>query len=193
MIRKMPGDEWQAFANARAYYGFMWAHPGKKLLFMGQEFGQTAEWNATQSLDWHLLKYPIHSGLQALIRDLNHVYRATPSLYRHDCEPDGFQWLIADDRQNSVLAWLRVGGPDDPPIAAVSNFTPVPRQDYRIGLPSSGWWREILDTDAMVYGGSGTGNMGGIEATDSPQHGRPASATIVLPPLATVYFQFTPT
>ncbi len=193
MIRKMPGDEWQQFANARAYYGFMWAHPGKKLLFMGQEFGQTAEWNAGQSLDWHLLQYPIHAGLQRLIRDLNRVYRATPALYARDCEPDGFHWLVSDDRVNSVLAWLRLGDAGDPPVAVVSNFTPVPRPGYRIGLSKAGRWREVLNTDAADYGGSGLGNFGAIEAVDQPWQGHPASAEVFLPPLATVYFEFSPT
>ena len=190
IIRKMPGDEWQQFANARAYYGFMWAHPGKKLLFMGCEFGQTAEWNASQSLDWHLLQYPVHAGLQSLVRDLNAVYKATPALYRRDCEPEGFHWLVSDDRQNSVLAWLRLGEGEDPPVAVVSNFTPVPRPSYRIGLPRAGVWREILNTDAAAYGGSGTGNFGAVTAVDEPWHGHPASAELFLPPLATVYFEF---
>ncbi len=190
IIRKMPGDEWQQFANARAYYGFMWAHPGKKLLFMGCEFGQTAEWNASQSLDWHLTQYPVHAGLQTLVADLNAAYKATPALHRRDCEPEGFHWLISDDRQNSVLAWLRIGEADDPPVAVVSNFTPVPRPSYRVGLPRAGVWREILNTDAAVYGGSGTGNFGAVTATDEPWHGHPASAELFLPPLATVYFEF---
>ena len=193
IIRKMPGDEWQQFANARAYYGFMWAHPGKKLLFMGQEFGQTAEWKEAQSLDWHLTQYPVHAGLQALIRDLNKVYRATPSLYARDCEPEGFRWLVSDDRQNSVFAWLRSGGEADAPVAAVANFTPVPRSSYRIGLPHAGTWREIMNTDAALYGGSGGGNLGAVTATDTPWHGLPASAEVFLPPLATVYLEFTPT
>ena len=190
IVGKMPGDRWQQFANARAYYGFMWAHPGKKLLFMGQEFGQTNEWNAGQSLDWHLVQYPEHQGLQALVRDLNRVYRETPALPARDCEPAGFRWIGADARSQSVLAWLRTGGPDDPPVAAVSNFTPVPRSEYRLGLPRAGRWREILNTDASLYAGSGTGNMGEIIATDTPWNGFPASAAIFLPPLATMYFEF---
>jgi 1,4-alpha-glucan branching enzyme len=192
MIRKMPGDEWQQFANARAYYGFMWGHPGKKLLFMGQEFGQTSEWKEAQSLDWHLLQYPIHSGLQTLIRDLNKVYRQTPALHARDCDGSGFQWLVSDDRNNSVFAWLRIGEDGDPPVAVVSNFTPVPRSNYRIGLPQAGTWREIMNTDAGVYGGSDTGNLGAVTATEEPWHGFPASAAVFLPPLATVYFEFTP-
>ncbi len=190
ILGKMPGDEWQRFANARAYYGFMWGHPGKKLLFMGSEFGQVAEWNADQSLDWHLLQYAFHRGLSCLIQDLNTVYRDTPALYARDCEPEGFRWIVADDRGNSVLAWLRFGAPSDPPVAVVSNFTPVPRADYRIGLPFPGRWREILNTDAERYGGSNAGNLGGVEATAEPSHGLPASANVFLPPLATIYIAF---
>ncbi len=191
ILGKMPGDEWQRFANARAYYGFMWGHPGKKLLFMGSEFGQTGEWNFDQSLDWHLLQYEVHRGVSNLIRDLNRLYRTTPALYARDCEPEGFRWIVADDSANSVLAWLRFGEPSDPPIAVVSNFTPVPRSNYRIGLPFPGRWREVLNTDADLYGGSNTGNLGGIAAVPEPSHGLPSSAEIFLPPLATVYFEFT--
>ena len=148
IIGKMPGDEWRKFANARAYYAFMWGHPGKKLLFMGQEFGQTSEWSEARSLDWHLLQYAPHAGLSLLVRDLNILYRETPALYARDCEAEGFQWLAVDDADQSVFAWLRRGGPEDPPVAVVVNFTPVPRPDYRIGLPAAGRWREILNTDA---------------------------------------------
>jgi len=189
IVSKMPGDEWQRFANVRAYYGFMWGHPGKKLLFMGSEFGQTAEWNFDQSLDWHLLHYEIHKGVQDLIRDLNGVYRATPALHARDCEPEGFRWVVADDHPNSVLAWLRFGEPGDAPVAVVSNFTPVPRDSYRIGLPLPGRWEEIVNTDAGRYGGSNLGNLGGITAKAEPSHGLPASAEVVLPPLATVYLR----
>jgi len=190
IVSKMPGDEWQRFANVRAYYGFMWGHPGKKLLFMGSEFGQTAEWNFDQSLDWHLLRYDIHRGVQDLIRDLNGVYRATPALHARDCEPEGFRWVVADDHANSVLAWLRFGEPGDAPVAVVSNFTPVPRDNYRIGLPLSGPWEEILNTDAGRYGGSNLGNLGGVTAKAEPSHGLPASAEVVLPPLATVFLRY---
>jgi len=190
IVSKMPGDEWQRFANVRAYYGFMWGHPGKKLLFMGSEFGQTAEWNFDQSLDWHLLRYDIHRGVQDLIRDLNGVYRATPALHARDCEPEGFRWVVADDHANSVLAWLRFGEPGDAPVAVVSNFTPVPRDNYRIGLPLSGRWEEILNTDAGRYGGSNLGNLGGVMAEVEPSHGLPASAEVVLPPLATVFLRY---
>ncbi len=190
IVSKMPGDEWQRFANVRAYYGFMWGHPGKKLLFMGSEFGQTAEWNFDQSLDWHLLRYDIHRGVQDLIRDLNGIYRATPALHARDCEPEGFRWVVADDHANSVLAWLRFGEPGDAPVAVVSNFTPVPLDSYRIGLPLSGRWEEILNTDAGRYGGSNLGNLGDVTAKAEPSHGLPASAEVVLPPLATVFLRY---
>ena len=190
ILGKMPGDEWQRFANLRAYYGFMWGHPGKKLLFMGSEFGQSSEWNFNQSLDWHLLDHGTHKGVQSLIRDLNRVYRDTPALHARDCEPEGFRWIIADDHANSVLAWLRLGGPDDRPVAVISNFTPVPRSHYRVGLPTAGHWRELMNTDAGAYGGSNAGNLGGITATSHGSHGFPASAEVVLPPLSTVYFEF---
>ena len=148
VIGKMPGDEWQRFANARAFYGFMWGHPGKKLLFMGQEFGQTGEWNASEALPWWLLDYWPHQGVQAWIRDLNRLYRETPALYARDCEPDGFRWIVVNDELQSVLAFLRRGAQSDPPVAVICNFTPEPRPGYRIGLPYRGFWREALNSDA---------------------------------------------
>ena len=190
LVGKMPGDEWQRFANNRAYFGFMWGHPGKKLLFMGSEFGQTAEWNFNQSLDWHLLQYEVHKGLQSLVRDLNHVYRATPALHARDCEGEGFRWIVADDRDQSVIVWARFGGPDDPPVVVACNFTPVPRSHYRFGMPKAGTWKEILNTDAVLYAGSGSGNLGGVEADGPAMHGLPTSAEVFLPPLAAVYFEF---
>ena len=190
IVSKMPGDEWQRFANVRAYYGFMWGHPGKKLLFMGSEFGQTGEWNFDRSLDWHLLQYDIHKGVQDLIRDLNAVYRTRPALYARDCEPEGFRWVVADDHANSVLAWLRFGEPGDAPVLVVSSFTPVPRHGYRVGLPMAGRWTEIVNTDAGRYGGSNLGNMGGVTARPEGSHGLPACAELVLPPLATLYFEY---
>ena len=189
VLSKMPGDEWQRFANARAYYGFMWGHPGKKLLFMGQEFGQTAEWNFNQSLDWHLLQYDVHKGLQSLVRDLNTVYRTHPALHARDCEGEGFRWIVADDRDQSVIVWARFGGPDDPPVVVACNFTPVPRSNYKFGVPLAGQWKEILNTDSALYAGSGTGNLGGVKADGPPMHGLPASAEVFLPPLAAVYFE----
>ena len=192
ILGRMPGDEWQRFANARVYYSFMWGHPGKKLLFMGQEFGQSAEWNFEQSLDWHLLQYPVHQNLQSMIRELNRLHRTEPALHARDCEPEGFRWIVADDGEQSVLVWLRSGGPGDAPIAIACNFTPVPRQGYRIGLPHAGRWREILNSDATMFGGSGMGNFGAIFADAQPLHGLPASAEITVPPLAAVYFRYDP-
>ncbi len=192
ILGRIPGDPWQRVATARAYYAFMWAHPGKKLLFMGQEFGQLAEWNFAGALDWHLLADPLHAGLRACVRDLNRLYAGTAALHARDCEPEGFQWLVVDDALQSVFAWVRRGGPDDPPVAVICNFTPVPRAGYRIGLPLAGTWREVMNTDAAAYGGSGLGNLGVVEATTRPSHGQPASAEVMVPPLATVYLQFAP-
>ncbi|MGD1036187.1 MAG: 1,4-alpha-glucan branching protein GlgB [Roseiarcus sp.] len=190
LVGKMPGDEWQRFANARAYYGFMWGHPGKKLLFMGQEFGQTSEWNSDESLPWWLLDHWPHQGLQALVRDLNRLYRDTPALYARDCEAQGFRWIVVDDAAQSVLAFLRMGGEGDPPVAVVSNFTPVARRNYRIGLPHAGRWREALNTDAQLYGGSNVGNLGAVVAEALPSREFEASAALTLPPLATVFLQY---
>ena len=192
LLEKMPGDDWQKFANLRAYFGFMWGHPGKKLLFMGQEFGQRQEWNFNQSLDWHLIDHAPHREMQTWVRDLNNAYRSLPALYARDCEPDGFRWVVADDASQSVLAWLRFGGESDRPVLVVSNFTPVPRHGYRIGLPHAGRWREVLNSDATLYGGSNLGNQGSVIAALEPAHGLPASAVFTLPPLATLYFEFDP-
>ena len=188
ILTRMPGDAWQKFANLRAYYGFMWGHPGKKLLFMGQEFAQGAEWNAERSLDWHLLEIGWHRGVQQLVRDLNRLYRELPALHQRDCDGSGFAWVEGNDAENSVFAWLRHGEPGTPPVLVVSNFTPIPREGYRVGLPACGGWRERLNTDAAVYGGSGMGNLGRIEATAEPWHGQPCSAALTLPPLATLFF-----
>ncbi|MEO7704994.1 MAG: 1,4-alpha-glucan branching protein GlgB, partial [Thermoflexales bacterium] len=187
LLHKMAGDDWQKFANLRAYYAFMWGYPGKKLLFMGQEMAPWTEWTEARSLDWHLLDHAPHLGMQQLVRDLNRLYRELPSLHARDCEPEGFEWLIADDYQNSVFAWARHSGSGDPPVVVVTNFTPIPRDDYILPLPHAGQWREILNSDAEVYGGSGRGNMGGVHAAASISHGKPASARISLPPLATVF------
>ncbi len=189
ILTRMPGDEWQKFANARAYFGFMWGHPGKKLLFMGQEFGQWSEWNFDGELDWPVLQSRAHSGLKTWVGDLNGLYRSVAALHARDCESDGFRWIVADDADQSVYAWIRFGGPSDAPVAIISNFTPVPRLNYRIGLPKPGRWREILNSDAIPYGGSGHGNFGSVVAQDIPSHGYPYSAEIVIPPLATIYFQ----
>jgi len=192
ILGRIPGDAWCRVATGRAYYAFMWAHPGKKLLFMGQEFGQLREWDFAGELDWALAEDPLHSGLRQCVRDLNRLYRETPALHARDCEPEGFQWIVVDDAAQSVLAWLRRGGPDDAPVVIVCNFTPVVRHDYQVGLPLPGRWRELLNTDASVYAGSGLGNLGAVEASAQPSHGMPASAKLLLPPLATLYFQYDP-
>ena len=188
LLAKMAGDDWQKFANLRAYYAFMWGYPGKKLLFMGQDMAPWTEWSEAKSLDWHLLDHAPHKGMQSLVRDLNGHYRGLPALHARDCEPEGFEWLIADDSVNSVYAWARHSGGDDPTVVVVSNLTPVPREGYVLPLPKAGYWREAANSDAAIYGGSGMGNMGGITADGGPSHGKPASATVVLPPLATLYF-----
>ncbi len=190
LLNKMAGDDWQKMAGLRAYYGFMWGYPGKKLLFMGQEFAQQREWSENRGLDWHLLDQPAHAGMKALIADLNRLYRETPALHARDCEADGFEWLIVDDAANSVYAWLRKSGDGHPPVAVITNFTPVPRDGYRLPLPKAGHWRERLNTDATNYGGSGRGNFGEITARGEPSHGQPASAEISLPPMATVMFEY---
>jgi 1,4-alpha-glucan branching enzyme len=189
ILARMPGDDWQKFANLRAYYGFMWGHPGKKLLFMGQEFAQGREWNYQQSLDWHLMDVHWHRGVQRLVRDLNALYRAAPALHQRDCDPAGFEWIEANDAENSVLAWLRRGQDGAPPILVISNLTPVPRHNYRVGVPFHGRWIERLNTDAEIYGGSGMGNMGAVTVEQVSSHDRPFSAGFTLPPLSTLYFQ----
>nr|WP_068309605.1 1,4-alpha-glucan branching protein GlgB [Aliiruegeria sabulilitoris] len=186
MINKMPGLEGEKFANLRAYYGFMWGHPGKKLLFMGNEIAQWAEWNNNDQLDWAATEYYTHAGVQTLVRDLNFLYRETPSLYVKDCEPGGFEWLEANDMDASVFAWIRRGGPDDPEVVVACNFTPIERMGYRIGLPAEGKWRMALNTDAKEYGGEGRGDMNGVTAEDTPWHGQDHSAPVTLPPLSTV-------
>jgi 1,4-alpha-glucan branching enzyme len=189
LLGKMPGDRWQRFANLRAYYGFMFTHPGKKLLFMGGEFGQEREWNHDRSLDWHLLSDPMHGGLQRLVRDLNQAYRSVPALHQLDCEPNGFEWLDANDGEHSVLAFLRKGFDVDRPAITVCNFTPVPRHGYRIGVPLPGVYREVVNTDAECYGGSNLGNGGCVVAEVVPCHNRPCSLSLTLPPLGTLVLQ----
>jgi 1,4-alpha-glucan branching enzyme len=188
MIEKMPGNGWEKFANLRAYYGFMWTHPGKKLLFMGCEFAQGAEWNHNQSLDWHQLELPEHTGIQTLVRDLNHLYRNTKSLHLNDTRPEGFEWLESNDADASVYAYARKGGPKDKMTVVVMNMTPVERPAYRLGFPQSGNWRESLNTDAAVYGGGNRGNMGGITTSPVPWHNQAQSAEVVIPPLSCVIF-----
>lgn len=187
MLQKMGGDPAHRFAALRAYYAFMWGHPGKKLLFMGCEFAQSREWNHDQSLDWHETNDPQHRGVQLLVRDLNHLYRSNPALHAMDCRADGFEWIEGGDSDQSVFVWARRAG-DAPPVVVVCNMTPVLRR-YRIGLPSGGAWAEILNTDAAAYGGGNQGNMGGIWGEDIPHRGRAHSAEITLPPMAALWFK----
>jgi 1,4-alpha-glucan branching enzyme len=185
LLGRMPGDEWQRFANLRAYFASMYCHPGKKLLFMGAELGQYEEWNHDVSLPWHLLRYPPHSGIQSLVRDLNRLHREVPALHEIDFSPDGFEWIDWRDRDNSTLSWMRRDKEDDF-VVCVANFTPVVRYDYRLGVPRAGSYAEILNTDAGIYGGSNTGNAGRLEAEQVATHGRGYSLRVTLPPLATL-------
>ena len=190
MIRKMPGDDWQKFANLRLLYGYMFGHPGKKLLFMGNDFGQWNEWNHDASLDWHLLEQdPRHKQLQRWVRDLNTFMRGEPSLYELDSDPAGFEWIDCNDVERTVLSFLRKGRRDGETLLFVCNFTPVPRHNYRVGAPAGGYWKEVMNSDAPLYGGSGQGNMGGVEASPLPMHGRLWSLSLTAPPLATVVFK----
>jgi 1,4-alpha-glucan branching enzyme len=189
LIRKMPGDEWQKFANLRLLYGYMYGQPGKKLLFMGGEFGQWNEWYHEVSLDWDLLEYPTHGGLQRWVRDLNHFYRQEPALFEGDFDSESFQWIDCNDALQSTLSFVRRRPGSGEIILTVCNFTPVPRLNYRVGAPAPGFWKEVLNSDAQEYGGSGMGNMGGMEATPIPCHGQPLSLNITLPPLGIVFFK----
>jgi 1,4-alpha-glucan branching enzyme len=189
LIGKMPGDDWQKFANLRVLYGYMWGHPGKKLLFMGDEFGQRREWTHEGELEWWVSSLPEHAGVQRLVRDLNRVYRSEPALHRIDFSQDGFEWLDVDNSDMSVLAFLRKAG-DSPPVVVVCNFTPIPRNNYLVGVPKRGVWREILNSDAREYGGTGWGNLGGVESVPVTTHGRVESINLTLPPLATLMLRW---
>jgi 1,4-alpha-glucan branching enzyme len=186
LLNKMPGDEWLKCANLRAYLGFMWTHPGKKLLFMGQEIGQWSEWNHDGAVDWRLLDNPRHRGLQRLVRDLNRMYRNEAALHATDDDPAGFQWVIGDDSGNSIFAFLRLPRERGRPLLVVSNMTPIPRHNYRIGVPRGGFWREVFNSDAGIYAGSNMGNEGGRHADAQWSHGQEHSLNLTLPPLATV-------
>jgi 1,4-alpha-glucan branching enzyme len=190
LLARMPGDDWRRFANLRALLGYQWLFPGKMLLFMGCEFGQSSEWNANGELDWWLLTAgPYHKGLQRLIQDLNQLYLAEPSLWKHDYDPQGFYWIDASDREASVLSFVRQDPEGKEPIAVILNLTPVSRPRYRIGLPKPGKWREAINSDAAMYGGSNVGNMGGVVATEHKCHGKPYSAEFTLPPLGIIAFR----
>jgi 1,4-alpha-glucan branching enzyme len=187
MLGKMPGDEWQHFANLRALYGYMFGHPGKKLLFMGSEFGQWREWNHDFSLDWHLLERPMHEGLKRWVRDLNAFYRAHPALFERDDSAEGFEWIDCNDHERSIVSFVRQS--ESELMLFVCNLTPMPRWGYRLGAPVDGEWEEVLNSDAVEYGGSGQGNFGRADAVPTPMHGRPFSLTITLPPLSVVAFR----
>jgi 1,4-alpha-glucan branching enzyme len=187
LLRKMPGDRWQQLANLRALYGYMWAHPGKKLLFMGGELAQEREWDHDGSLDWHLLEQRGHSGVQALVRDLNRIYLDEAALWEVDFEPAGFQWLEPNDADGNTLAFSRLSADAKRLVVCVCNLSPVVRERYRLGLPRGGRWVELLNTDSTYYGGSDVGNLGGVAAEERPWHGQERSAEIVLPPLATLW------
>ncbi len=189
LMRKMPGEDWRKFANLRLLLGYMYGHPGKKLLFMGGELGQWDEWYHEKSLDWHLLEYSSHQGIQRWIKDLNHVYTAESALYGLDFRPEGFEWIDFRDAELSVLSFTRKGEKTDDIILIVCNFTPVPRKNYRIGVPRSGYWREILNSDAKIYGGSGHGNLGGVEAAPVAAHGKDHSISLTLPPLGVLFLK----
>ncbi|HEX6834504.1 MAG TPA: 1,4-alpha-glucan branching protein GlgB, partial [Rudaea sp.] len=192
LFGKMPGDEWQRSANLRALLAWMWAHPGKKLLFMGSELGAPTEWNHDAQLDWDLLRQPLHAGVQRLLVDLNRVYRSEPALFRSDPKPEAFAWIVADDRTNSVFAFLRRDPESGAHVLCVANFTPVPRNGYRIGVPAAGVWRELLNSDAAEYGGSGVGNFGGVDSESLPSHGHAQSLRVNVPPLGVVLFRSPP-
>jgi 1,4-alpha-glucan branching enzyme len=189
LLGRMPGDDWQKFANLRLMFGYMYAHPGKKLLFMGGEFGQWREWNHDQSLDWHLLEYAPHQGMQRWLQDLNRMYRSEPALYQRDFDMNGFEWADLHDWEHSIISFFRKGENPDDLMLIVCNFTPVPHANYRVGVPRSGFWSEVLNSDAVTYGGSGQGNLGGMEAGPVPAHGRYHSISLTLPPLGVVYFK----
>jgi len=189
LLSKMPGDDWQKFASLKLLFGFMYTHPGKKLLFMGGEFGQWGEWNHEESLDWHLLKYPPHQGVQKWVRDLNHFYRITPALYEYDFEQGGFDWIDFSDWEKSVVCFSRKGKDAENGVLVVCNFTPSVHTKYRIGVRASGFWREEMNSDAKDYGGSGQGNLGGVESDPIPRHGRDHSISITVPPLSVLIFK----
>jgi 1,4-alpha-glucan branching enzyme len=189
MISKMPGDRWQQFANLRALYAFMWARPGKKMLFMGSEFAQWNEWNHDHSLDWHLLEDSDHRGVQDLIRTLNRIYREEPALWEADTEPSGFHFIDADNADDNVIVFMRIAPRRGRRLICACNFAPVVRENYRIGAPASGLYREILNTDSTFFGGSNVGNSGNVMADEQPSHGFDYSLRLTLPPLAVLWLE----
>jgi 1,4-alpha-glucan branching enzyme len=189
MLDKMPGDTWQKAANLRLLYGFMYGHPGKKLLFMGGEFGQWSEWSEARSLDWHLLQYAPHEGLMRFVADVNRAYREQPALHQVDFDWRGFDWLVPNDSDNSVFVFLRRGHNPDDVVVVACNFTPVPRLDYRVGVPRGGRWVELLNSDSALYGGSNVGNGGEVWATEGQWGNQPCTTSLTLPPLGVVYLK----
>jgi 1,4-alpha-glucan branching enzyme len=189
LIGKMPGDEWQKFANLRLLFAYMYAQPGKKLLFMGDEFGQVREWAHDSSLDWDVLQYPVHHGLQNWVEQLNWLYAQEPALHDFDADPNGFEWIDCNDNAASTISLLRKSRSPSQNIVIVCNFTPIPRLNYRLGVPGGGFWREILNSDAKEYGGSGMGNLGGVLAKEQPAHGRSFSLNLTLPPLGALFLK----
>jgi 1,4-alpha-glucan branching enzyme len=185
----MPGDQWQQFANLRLLYGYMYAQAAKKLLFMGGEIGQWSEWAHDASLEWHLLGQPLHSALQRWVADLNRLYRAERALHERDTDPSGFEWIDCNDAESGVISLMRKGASSDELLFIICNFTPVPRPNYRVGIPRGGFWQEVLNSDAALYGGSGWGNLGGVDAVPVPLHGRSHSLTLSLPPLSALFFK----
>jgi 1,4-alpha-glucan branching enzyme len=192
LLDKMPGDLWQKSANLRSLFGYMWAHPGKKLLFMGCEFGQWHEWNCDGSLQWDLLQWKDHLGFKTLVGDLNRLMRSYPALYEADTEPSGFQWIDASNADQNVTAFIRRSPSTGQTLLCACNFSPEIRKDYRVGLPQGGFWKEILNTDAEIYGGSNIGNGGGVQADFHGLHGQPCSASLTLPPLGVVWLVANP-
>ncbi|CAN5652782.1 1,4-alpha-glucan branching protein GlgB [soil metagenome] len=192
LLDKMPGDEWQQFANLRAMFGFMWGHPGKKLVFMGGEFGQRREWTHEGELEWWVTQFPNHRGVQRFVSELNRVYKNTPALYQRDFSAEGFEWVVGDDAADSVFAFLRKAADGSPPVLVVSNMTPVPRSNYLIGVPSAGVWRETINSDAVEFGGAGWGNLGQVSSNPVYAQGRSNSLCLTLPPLSTLILEYVP-
>ncbi len=189
LFGKMPGNDWQKYANLRLLFGYIYGHPGKKLLFMGGELAQWKEWDHDESLEWHVLQYPLHQGVQRWIKDLNYLYKRESAMHELDFSKEGFEWIDFSDWEQSTISFVRKGKSPDDIILVVCNFTPVPRYNYRVGVPKDGFWREVLNSDANLYGGSGHGNLGGIEATPIPSHGKYYSLSLILPPLAILFFK----
>ncbi len=187
LLSKMPGDRWQQFANLRALFGWMWAHPGKKLLFMSAELGQWSEWAHDRSLEWHLVDYPEHRGVQRLVQDLGARYRETAALWERDNDPEGFHWIDAGNADQNVLSFVRFDGHGRPGLVCVANFSPNTYVGFRVGVPVAGRWREVLNTNSELYGGSNQGNLGGVEAGPDGWHGQPCSVTMTVPPLGVVW------